>query len=88
MMAGPYSFLFVPRGKAHGYTVEQGPARMLLLVSPCRGFEDFVYATSEPAESPELPPAPDGPPTAEEIRELADIALRHGTEFLAPTSSA
>lgn len=79
---GPDSFLFVPRGKPHGYTVERGPARLLLLVSPSRGFEDFVYATSEPAEAPELPPAPDGPPTAEEIRELGDIALRYGTEFL------
>jgi quercetin dioxygenase-like cupin family protein len=63
IQARPGTFLFGPRDVPHRYMVDKGPARLLFILSPS-GFEDFVYATSEPAESPVLPPAPDGPPTA------------------------
>ena len=51
-IAGPGSFVFGPRGLAHGFKVlGDSPARMLLLCSP-GGFEQFVVELSEPAPAP------------------------------------
>src|SRR5215213_8755031 len=47
--AGPGSFVFSPKDVPHRYTVDSGPARLLYILSPA-GFEEFVYATSEPAK--------------------------------------
>jgi quercetin dioxygenase-like cupin family protein len=79
--ASPGSFLFGPKGVPHRYTVESGPARMLFLLSPA-GFEDFIYATSEPARERTLPPAPDGPPDEAEMEQLAALARHYGAELL------
>jgi quercetin dioxygenase-like cupin family protein len=50
--AGPGSYVFGPRGIAHGFTViGDAPARMLLLCSP-GGFEQFVADLSEAAPAP------------------------------------
>ena len=53
--ASPGSFLFGPKDVPHRYTVESGPARLLFILSPA-GFEEFIYATSEPAQERTLPP--------------------------------
>ena len=37
----PGSFLFGPKGVPHAFTVDSGPARLLLVLSPA-GFEDLV----------------------------------------------
>ncbi len=58
--ASPGSFLYGPRDVPHGYTVDSGPARMLFLLSPA-GFEEFIYASSEPAKEPHSA-APTGRP--------------------------
>jgi len=79
--ASPGSFLFGPKDVPHRYTVESGPARMLFLLSPA-GFEEFIYATSEPAKERVLPPAPEGPPSQEEIEQLGAIARQYGGELL------
>jgi quercetin dioxygenase-like cupin family protein len=80
--AGPGSFLFGPRGVPHRYTVDRGPARLLFLLSP-GGFEEFIYATSEPAERLTLPPSPEAPPSEEEMEQLMEAARRYGAEILA-----
>jgi mannose-6-phosphate isomerase-like protein (cupin superfamily) len=46
--ASPGSFVFGPKDVPHRYTVESGPARILFVISPA-GFEELIYATSEPA---------------------------------------
>jgi hypothetical protein len=79
--ASPGSFLFGPKDFPHRYTVESGPARTLFLLSPA-GFEEFNYATSEPAKERVLPPAPEGPPSQEEIEQLGAIARQYGGELL------
>jgi ethanolamine utilization protein EutQ (cupin superfamily) len=48
LKAGPGSFVFGPKGVPHSYRVDTGPARILFILSPA-GFEEFIYATSEPA---------------------------------------
>ena len=79
--ASPGSFLFGPRDVPHGYTVDSGPARMLFLLSPA-GFEEFIYATSEPAKEHTLPPAPEGPPGEAEWEQLVAVARQYGMELL------
>ncbi len=79
--ARPGSFVFGPKDVSHIYTVDSGPARLLFLLSPA-GFEEFIYATSEPAKELVLPPPPEGPPDEAEMEQLGAIAHRYGCEFL------
>jgi mannose-6-phosphate isomerase-like protein (cupin superfamily) len=78
--ASPGSFVFGPKDVPHRYTVESGPARILFVLSPA-GFEDLIYATSEPAKEITLPPAPEGPPNEAEIEQLQAICRQYGVEF-------
>jgi mannose-6-phosphate isomerase-like protein (cupin superfamily) len=78
--ASPGSFVFGPKDVPHRYTVESGPARMLFVISPA-GFEDLIYATSEPAKELNLPPEPEGPPDEAEMEQLHALCSRYGVEF-------
>lgn len=52
MTGGPGTYVFGPRGLAHGFTViGDAPARMLLLCSP-GGFEQFLLDLSGPVPAP------------------------------------
>src|ERR671912_1299965 len=79
--ASPGSFLFGPRDVPHRYTVESGPARLLFVLSPA-GFEELIYATSEPAKERPLPPQPEGPPSEAEMEQLRAVARQHGARLL------
>ena len=79
--ASPGSFVFGPKGVPHRYTVESGPARLLFILSPA-GFEEFIYATSEPAKELTLPPPPEGPPDEAEMEQLRTLARQYGGELL------
>jgi quercetin dioxygenase-like cupin family protein len=80
--ASPGSFLFGPKDVPHRYTVESGPARLLFLLSPA-GFEELIYATSEPASERILPPPPEGQPSEAEMEQLGALARQYGCELLA-----
>jgi len=71
-----------PKGVPHTYRVVSEEAR-LLVVTTKGDFERVVRAVSRPAHIAELP-VPAGPPTAEEQRELADLARRHAIELIGP----
>ena len=79
--ASPGSFLFGPRDIPHRYTVDSGPARLLFILSPA-GFEEFIYATSEPAKERTLPPPPEGPPSEAEMEQRGAVARQYGCELL------
>lgn len=79
--ASPGTFIFGPRGVPHRYRVDSGPARLLYLLSPS-GFEELIYATSEPATSLTLPPPSQDPPDEAELEKLADLARQYGAEIL------
>ena len=79
--ARPGSFVFGPKDVPHTYTVDSGPAKLLFLLSPA-GFEEFIYATSEPAEEHTLPPPPEGPPSEAEMEQLGSVARQYGAELL------
>jgi quercetin dioxygenase-like cupin family protein len=75
------SFLFGPKDVPHRYTVESGPAKLLFILSPA-GFEEFIYATSEPATKRTLPPQQEGPPSEAEMAQLGAVAHQYGAELL------
>jgi quercetin dioxygenase-like cupin family protein len=77
--AGDY--VFGPRDVPHRYKVGENGCRMLFILVP-GGIEDVIRATSEPAPSRTVPPAPEGEPTAEEIERLKAIVAEHGYELL------
>ena len=79
--ASPGTFIFGPKDVSHRYTVESGQAKLLFLLSP-GGFEEFIYATSEPAEEHTLPPPPEGPPSEAEMEQLGSVARQYGAELL------
>ena len=79
--ASPGSFLFGPKDVPHRYTVESGPARLLFVLSPA-GFEELIYATSEPAKERTLPPQPEGPPSEAEMEQLRALVRQYGGELL------
>jgi quercetin dioxygenase-like cupin family protein len=79
--ASPGSFLFGPRDVPHRYTVDSGPARMLFVLSP-PGFEELIYATSEPAKANVLPPPPEEPPDPAEMEQIGALARQYGCEIL------
>jgi quercetin dioxygenase-like cupin family protein len=71
-----------PQGVPHTYRVVSDRARWLVVTT--RGdFERFVREVSRPATAEGLPD-PAGPPTPEQQRALAEVALRHGIELIGP----
>ena len=75
------SFVFGPRDLPHTFTVSSDEARFLLVIEPA-GFENFLRALSEPAESPTfLPPASLEPPALEA---MMAAAAEYGLDRLGP----
>ena len=74
------SFVYGPRDVPHTFVVRSAEARFLLVTEPA-GFENFMRALAEPAETRTLPPAPGGPP---DFERLGSIAAEYGLEILGP----
>lgn len=76
---GAGTYVWGPRGIAHGFRVEgQQPARILLLNTPA-GFEHFIIELSEPAEGQRLPPP--GPP---DMQKLMAVAATYNIRIFGP----
>lgn len=56
---------------------------MVIIVTPA-GLERSFRALSRPAESLDLPPAPDGPPSPEQIAALMELNGELGVTFAPP----
>ncbi len=74
------SFVYGPRDVPHTFTVTSEEARFLLVIEPA-GFENFLRALSEPAESLTLPPASVEPPPMDAMMAAAE---EYGLEILGP----
>ena len=72
--------MYGPRGVPHTFTVASSEARFLLVAEPA-GFEGFIRALSEPAQTLTLPPATSLPPSPEE---MMAAAAEYGIEILGP----
>jgi len=79
--------VLVPRGCVHGFAIEEGPARLLVLVTPA-GLEGLFLASSEPAPSLDLPPVPADADDPWHAAQLAAALLdAYGTEAVGPPIS-
>jgi quercetin dioxygenase-like cupin family protein len=78
--AGAGSFVYGPRDVPHTFVISSEEARFLLVVEPA-GFEEFLIALSEPAESRTLPAAAAKLPAPEAMIATAD---EYGLEILGP----
>src|SRR5262245_6180148 len=78
LKAGPGTDVYGPRGIAHGFRAEAGPARLLILYTPS-GFDQFLIEMGRPAKEMVLPPAehPDR-------EKLIALAAKYQTEVLGP----
>jgi quercetin dioxygenase-like cupin family protein len=74
------SFVYGPRDVPHTFTVSSDEARFLLVIEPA-GFENFLRALSEPAQSLTLPPASVEPPAMDA---MMAAAAEYGLEILGP----
>ncbi len=74
------SFVYGPRDVPHTFAVSSDEARFLLVIEPA-GFENFLRALSEPAQSLTLPPASVEPPAMET---MMAAAAEYGLEILGP----
>ena len=79
--AGSGDYVFGPRNIPHRFKVGDQGCRMLFILTP-GGIEDVIRATSEPAPSRTMPPAPEQEPTSEEIERLKAVVKEHGYELL------
>jgi quercetin dioxygenase-like cupin family protein len=78
-LAGPGSFVFLPKGVPHSFVVEgDQPARILELAIP-GGLEQFHVEAGQPAEGPGLPPP--GPP---DVERLEEATRRYGIQQIGP----
>ncbi|MBA3777776.1 MAG: cupin domain-containing protein [Chloroflexi bacterium] len=77
--AEPGSFIWLPRGVAHGFKVgTDGPLKVFQITAPA-GFDEFVKEVGEPAPSRTLPVQ--SPP---DIEKLNAAAAKVGIEHLGP----
>jgi quercetin dioxygenase-like cupin family protein len=75
LKAGPGDFVLVPPGVPHGFgNAGDGPARMLLVISPAGVHESYFDELAELLAKP-------GPPDAEAI---ADLRRRYDTQQVSP----
>ncbi|MBJ7596870.1 cupin domain-containing protein [Candidatus Nephthysia bennettiae] len=78
-LAGPGSFIFLPKGVPHTFVVEgDQPARVLELAMP-GGLEQFHIEAGKPAEGPGLPP-----PAAPDVERLEEATRRYGIQQIGP----
>jgi quercetin dioxygenase-like cupin family protein len=79
-LAGPGSFVFIPRGVVHRFrNTGHGHARMLVLFQPA-GFEEFLRGVGQPAEAG----APAPPLDDAELARTVQLAPRFGLELRVP----
>lgn len=75
----PGGFVRVPRGTVHSFTVTSAhPCRMLIVLTPPGGVEGFWAEIGIPAGDA----SPPTPPGATDFARIAEIARKHGMEFV------
>ncbi|MBS4199219.1 cupin domain-containing protein [Bacillus sp. FJAT-49732] len=79
IQATPGTYVYAPRGISHTFKVNTETAKVLVSVYPS-GFDQFVKELSVPLPQ-EMPHAPTGPPSPQEVQNLMSIALKYGIEL-------
>ena len=74
------AFVYGPRDVPHTFVVSSPEARFLLVIEPA-GFEDFLCAMSQPAQTLTVPP-PAEPPS--DLAPMIAAAAAYGVEIIGP----
>ena len=74
------AFVYGPRDVPHTFVVTSEQARFLLVTEPA-GFDGFMRALGEPAQTMTIPPQPEGPP---DMQMVTQVAAEYGIEILGP----
>jgi quercetin dioxygenase-like cupin family protein len=77
-LAGPGTYAYGPRNRAHTFRVDSDTARMVTLINPGTG-ESFFHATGQPAQALTLPP-----PSQPDFDRLLAGMREHGIELVGP----
>ena len=81
--ARPGDCLIVPKGEPHSYLATSADGMRFLTITRGGGFVGLVREVGRAAETDGLP-EPSRPPSPEAQQALAQIARRHGVEFVGP----
>ncbi len=79
---GPGDFVYLPRDVEHSWKIKSATAKTLVLIAPA-GLEAGFWEMGERAESPSLPPGPEGPP---DIERMLAVFGALGVRFALPPS--
>ncbi len=77
--AGDY--VYMPKNIPHSFKIQTDTAKYLLQVAPA-GLEEMFITVSRPAEKPELPPPPSGPPSPDFIKLMGELTVKYGIQNL------
>jgi len=77
LRAGPGDFVLVPPGVPHGFGPADGPAKMVLLISPAGVHERYFEELAELLAKP-------GPP---DIQAIGELRKRYDTEQVSPLTA-
>jgi quercetin dioxygenase-like cupin family protein len=77
--AGPGSFVFLPRGIPHAFTVLSPEGAKILQITSPAGFEHFAAEVGEPATAPTLPP-----PGEPDIPKMLAAAAKYHKRMVGP----
>jgi hypothetical protein len=80
IQASAGAFVYGPHDIPHTFEVTSDQARFLLVTEPA-GFESFIRAASEPAQSLTIPPPLSEPP---DPAKLTAVAAEYGIEIIGP----
>ena len=81
--AKPGDYVWLPRGVQHAPVAKTPEIRTLVFITPA-GLEEAFKRVSGPAQAPTLPPPPEGPPDAEQMRQVLAVFEEYGVEFAPP----
>ena len=73
------SFVWLPNGTKHGFTVVGNKLVRLLAITVPSGFDRFVAEVGDPAVERRIPP-----PAPLDVKRLAELAAKHGQKILGP----
>jgi hypothetical protein len=83
IIAGPGTFVYIPRDTPHTFRVQSGTARWFGF-GLSGNLDQWFFETGEPAPSLTHPPAPTEPPTEAMIQALTASLKSYGTDTLGP----
>jgi quercetin dioxygenase-like cupin family protein len=78
--ATPGTVVFAPRGIRHGYQIRSEWARFTMVITPGQ-FAGYFWELTEDAPTGQMPPPPQGPPSAAEMARRQQLSAQYGIAY-------